>query len=225
MSLQIRPYLPTDRQAVRDICCDTGFMGSAIDPIFQDRDAFADFFTRYYTDLEPENALVVVDGAKVVGYLLGALNSRRCERWQWLLLLSRTAPKVAFRVLTFRYNKPSLKFLSWFLFRAARETPRSIPDAAQFHINLLKRYRTGYAGRRLIFRFVNHLAQLGINGVYGQVQVYQSRRSEKAFNRYGFKFVDKRRTTKFVDHVDELVWVATVYKEIEPQGVPMPVKE
>ena len=61
MSLKIRPYSPSDRQAVRDICCDTGFMGKPIDPIYIDRDAFADFFTGYYTDLEPENALVAVD--------------------------------------------------------------------------------------------------------------------------------------------------------------------
>ena len=225
MSLQIRPYLPTDRQAVRDICCDTGFMGSPIDPIFRDRDAFADFFTRYYTDLEPENALVVLDGETVVGYLLGALDYKRCDRRQWWLLLSRTVPKVALRILTFRYNKPSLKFLAWFLFRAARETPKSIPDAAHFHVNLLEKYRTGVAGRRLIFHFVNRLARLGHKGVYGQIQVYESRRAEKIFNRYGFKFVDKRQTTKFEDYLNKPVWVATVYNKFEERGDPMPVME
>ena len=162
---------------------------------------------------------------KVVGYLLGALDFKRCARRQWWLLLSRTVPKVAFRVLTFRYNKPSLKFLSWFLFCAARETPKSIPGAAHFHINLLKKYRTGVAGRRLVFHFVNRLAQLGHKGVYGQVQVYESRRSEKVFNRYGFRFVDKRQTTKFADHMDKPVWVATVYKEFEEQGDAMPMTE
>lgn len=54
MSLKVRPYLPSDRQAVRSICCETGFMGNPIDPVFTDRDAFADFFTRYYTDYEPD---------------------------------------------------------------------------------------------------------------------------------------------------------------------------
>ena len=73
MSLQIRPYSPTDRQAVRNICCDTGFMGSAIDPVYRDRDAFADFFTRYYTDLEPENALVAMDGEKSGGIPVGGI--------------------------------------------------------------------------------------------------------------------------------------------------------
>ena len=225
MSLQIRPYSPTDRRAVRDICCDTGFMGRPIDPIYRDRDAFADFFTRYYTDLEPENALVALDGEIVVGYLLGALDYNRCDRRRWWLLLSRTAPKVALRILTLRYDKPSLKFLAWFLFRAARETPKSIPDAAHFHVNLLQKYRTGVAGRRLIFQFVNRLANLGHKGVYGQIQVYESRRAEKVFNRYGFKFVDKRQITKFEDYLENPVWVATVYKAFEGQGDPMPQME
>ena len=197
-------------------------MGRPIDPIYRDRDAFADFFTRYYTDLEPENALVALDGETVVGYLLGALDYNRCDRRRWWLLLSRTAPKVALRILTFRYNKPSLKFLAWFLFRAARETPKSIPDAAHFHVNLLEKYRTGVPGRRLIFQFVNRLAQLGHNGVYGQIQVYESRRAEKVFNRYGFKFVDKRQITKFEDYLEKPVWVATVYKAFEGRGNPMP---
>ncbi len=200
-------------------------MGRPIDPIFRDRDAFADFFTRYYTDLEPENALVALDGETVVGYLLGALDYNRCDRRRWWLLLSRTAPKVALRILTFRYNKPSLKFLAWFLFRAARETPKSIPDAAHFHVNLLEKYRTGVAGRRLIFQFVNRLANLGHKGVYGQIQVYESRRAEKAFNRYGFKFVDKRQITKFEDYLEKPVWVATVYKAFEGRGDPMPQME
>ena len=223
MSLQIRPYSPTDRQAVRDICCDTGFMGKPIDPVYRDRDAFADFFTSYYTDLEPENALVALDGEKVVGYLLGALDFKRYGRRQLWLLLSRTVPKIAARILTFRYNKPSLKFLAWFLFRAAGETPRPIPEAAHFHINLLNEYRTGLAGRRLFFPFVNRLAKLGFKGVYAQIQVYEDRRAEKSFKRYGFKFVDKKRTTKFKDYLDKTVWVATIYNEFDNRGKPLPI--
>jgi hypothetical protein len=223
MSLKIRPYSPSDRQAVRDICCDTGFMGSPIDPVFVDRDAFADFFTRYYTDLEPENALVAVDEERVVGYLLGCLNYKSVNRRQLWLILSRTVPKVLGRILTLRYNKSSFKFLSWFLFKAAGETPKSVPDAAHFHVNLYADYRTGFAGRRLIFPFVNRLADLGFKGVYGQMQVYEDRRSEKVFERYGFKFIDRKEITKFKDYHDQQIWVATIYHEFKKEGeVPIP---
>jgi hypothetical protein len=190
-------------------------MGNPIDPVFIDRDAFADFFTRYYTDREPENALVAVEDDRVVGYLIGCMNFRAYNRTQLWLILTWTVPKIIGRVLAFRYNKASFKFLSWFLFKAAGETPKSIPDAAHFHVNMYTEYRTGIAGRRLIFPFVNRVAKLGFKGVYGQMQVYQDRRSEKVFERYGFKFTDRKEITKFKDYHDKPVWVATIYHEFK----------
>ena len=224
MSLKVRPYLPSDRQAVRSICCETGFMGNPIDPVFTDRDAFADFFTRYYTDYEPENALVAVseDDDQAVGYLLGCVNFNSVNRKTAWIILSRTLPKVVGRLITFQYNMASIKFLVWFVFRAARETPKGVPDSAHFHINLLSKYRTGFAGRRLIFPFVNKLAKEGIKGVYGQMQVYEDRRSEKVFERYGFKFIDRKQVTKFKDFHDKPVWVATIYRELKKNKKPMP---
>ena len=211
MSLKIRPYSPSDRQSVRDICCDTGFMGNPIDPIYVDRDAFADFFTRYYTDVEPESALVAEDEGRIVGYLLGCLKYDRVGRKTLWLIATRTVPKIIGRIIAFRYNKASFKFLSWFLFKAAGQTPKSVPEAAHFHINMYSEYRTGFVGRRLIFPFVNGVAKKGINGVYGQMQVYEDRRSEKLFERYGFKFIDRKQITKFKDFCDHPIWVATIY--------------
>jgi hypothetical protein len=220
MSLKIRPYSPSDRQAVREICCDTGFMGKPIDPVYIDRDAFADFFTRYYTDKEPENALVAEDEGRVVGYLLGCLDFNSVNRKQLWLIITRTVPKILGRIITLQYNMASIKFLSWFLFKAAGQTPKSVPEAAHFHINMYTEFRTGIAGRRLIFPFVNRVAKLGFKGVYGQMQVYEDRRSEKVFERYGFKFIDRKEVTKFKDYYDQQVWVATIYNEFEKKDDP-----
>src|SRR5215469_6136509 len=69
--IQVRPYRPEDRASVRQICADTGFLGRPIDPVFEDRELFADYLTNYYTQIEPDAALVCeVDGV-VKGYLLG----------------------------------------------------------------------------------------------------------------------------------------------------------
>ncbi|MEY2575833.1 MAG: hypothetical protein QOF80_1320, partial [Verrucomicrobiota bacterium] len=46
----IRSYRATDRAAVRRLCCQTGFLGDPIDPVYQDNELFADFLTTYYTD-------------------------------------------------------------------------------------------------------------------------------------------------------------------------------
>ncbi len=47
----VRPYRPEDRDTIRKICADTGWLGRPIDPIFQDRELFADFLTIYYVGL------------------------------------------------------------------------------------------------------------------------------------------------------------------------------
>src|SRR3954464_3696784 len=77
---EIRPFNPaTDRARVRELCCETGFLGKPIDPVFEDRELFADYLTGYYTDWEPESAWVLVVNGDIRGYLMG---SRRPWRQQ-----------------------------------------------------------------------------------------------------------------------------------------------
>src|SRR5438045_8199396 len=68
----IRSYRRSDRAAVRKLCCDTGFLGDPIDPVFEDRELFADFLTTYYTDHEPESSFVLEIEGQIRGYLLGS---------------------------------------------------------------------------------------------------------------------------------------------------------
>src|ERR1700723_3391157 len=68
----IRPYCPEDRSAVRAICADTGFLGEPIDPVFEDRELFADYLTAYYTDAEPESTFVCLLDGEVKGYIMGS---------------------------------------------------------------------------------------------------------------------------------------------------------
>src|ERR1700748_3708800 len=87
----VRPYQPRDRAILRDICADTGFLGQPIDPVFEDRELFADYLTAYYTDVEPESTFVTEWGGEVKGYIMGSRfpdRKTRYERWKtpWLAL-------------------------------------------------------------------------------------------------------------------------------------------
>jgi ribosomal protein S18 acetylase RimI-like enzyme len=73
----VRPYRPEDRAQVRHICHVTGYMGEPADWMWRDVESFADLFTAYYTDGEPESALVAEQDGVVAGYLLGCVDSRR----------------------------------------------------------------------------------------------------------------------------------------------------
>ena len=70
--ITVRQYEARDREVVRRLCCETGFLGKAIDPVFEDRELFADYLTAYYTDIEPESAFVLEQNGIVKGYLLGS---------------------------------------------------------------------------------------------------------------------------------------------------------
>src|ERR1043166_4916889 len=97
----IRPYQQTDRGAVRRLCCETGFLGEPVAPLFQDSGLFADLFTNAYLDHEPEWALVAEVDGKIIGYLLGAVS----KHFDLLLLRSGfcTAAKMLIRIATGRY--------------------------------------------------------------------------------------------------------------------------
>ena len=215
MRCHIRPYRAADREAVRRICAETGFIGNPIDEIFSDREVFADFFTRYYTDHEPESALVTEDDetGEVVGYLLASVRFRYQAFMQVALVLTRLVPKVVGRFLLGRYNKASRKFIYWVLFRSIRETPPVPRRSAHFHVNVLPAYRNK-AGREMILGFFEMASARGVPRIYGQIQTHDDRRTS-FFTRYGFRELARRRVTKFQEHVSTPVYVRTLFKDFE----------
>ena len=71
MAVRIRRYRKSDRNVVRKICCDTGFLGNSINNIFQDRDLWADALTSFYTDKEPESIFIAEEKGRIIGYIFG----------------------------------------------------------------------------------------------------------------------------------------------------------
>ncbi|MGI6457088.1 MAG: GNAT family acetyltransferase [bacterium] len=214
MAYEIRQYSPEDREAVRQICCNTGFQGDPVDPLFSDRDVFADFFTRYYTDWEPETALVAEADGKVVGYMIGC--SRSTYHWfvEKYILFFIIVPKVIWRFLTGKYSAQDRKFLYWSCWKASGETPRAPGNTPHFHFNILPEYRDRRSTYKLVFTFMDMLARRGHKQVYGQIQTYEDRRPLKTFERYGFYMYDQREVSKFQAFQQRKVYVTTFVKEL-----------
>ena len=82
----VRPYRAEDRQMVRHVCYATGYMGDSPHWYWRDVESFADLWSHYYTDREPESAFVAErpDGL-VVGYLLGCVDTTKENEFNRLI--------------------------------------------------------------------------------------------------------------------------------------------
>ena len=207
----IRLYEPADRPRVRELCCETGFLGKPIDPVFEDREIFADYLTAYYTDWEPESAFVLLMNGDIRGYLLG---SRRPTRQQIYNLSNNLALFLRGIFRYPRYNAASRKFVHWILRQAWREVPASPRRMAHFHINLLADARSLAHSRALVDSYLKYLHEKGERRVFGQMVVFEDRRGTKMFERYGFKVLNKMEITKYRDVHPAPVYLCTVIKDL-----------
>lgn len=181
----IRPYEAGDRDRVRHICFVTGYMGDPVDWLWRDAASFADLFTGYYTDHEPESAFVVsVDGV-VCGYLLGCVDTRRAG-----VPTGALAHHVLRRGLLVR---PGTAGVLW------RGIADGIVDVARgrvkpseaelvdprwpahLHIDLLPTARGVGAGGRLMHAWFDRLRALDVPGVH--LQMWAENESAFAFFR------------------------------------------
>jgi len=173
----IRSYRPTDRGAVRRLCCQTGFLGDPIDPVYQDHELFADFLTTYYTDKEPESSFVLEIDGEIRGYLLGS----RKPLWNQFYSFRQNI-RLFFRALWRypRYDARSRRFIRWMITHGWREVPAAPRRTPHFHINLLPDARKMSTTRALMSAYLSYLYRSGEKHVYGQKHGGQETRDSGA---------------------------------------------
>ena len=213
--IEIRKFQASDRAHVRELCCSTGFLGNPIDPVFEDRELFADYLTAYYTDWEPESCFVLLVNGEIRGYLLGSRHPFRQQCYafyQNISLFLRGARRYA------TYNAASRKFVQWILRTAWREVPAAPRRTAHFHINLLPDARQLSRSAALTGCVPEiHSTSIGEKRVYGQMVVgLRTAAATKMFERYGFKVINKSEITKYRDiHPHIRSTSRTVIKDLE----------
>lgn len=187
--MEIRRFRPEDRTAVRHICFLTGYMGEPVAWLWRGEQSFADMFTGYYTDREPESAFVAVVGGEVCGYLLGCRDSSRA--WNPAAVAGRHFLR---RGIGFR---PGTAGVVW----------RSISDVvndvarrrvcladyafadpafpAHLHINLLPAARGAGAGGRLVRAWLDELRAAQVPGCFLQTAA-ENTNAIRFFEEMGF---------------------------------------
>jgi hypothetical protein len=211
---EVRRYTRNDRAAVRQICCQTGFLGQPIDQVFEDRDLFADFFTDYYLRCEPDASFVVTVDGSVVGFLLGCRYPLRHQLFsavQGVLL----AAKVLMRYQG--YRPETKRYLWWIVRNARREVPPAPRRIGHFHVNFLSQVKSIAAFREILEAFLRFLAEQQVAQISAQMVTFDDRRGFALFERYGFRVLNRSQITKFKQFTNQTVYLSTIVREV-PQG-------
>ena len=212
--VQIRSFSERDRGAIRRICCETGFLGEAIDPIFKDREPFADLFTNAYLDYEPDWCWVAQAGGQIVGYLIGSVS--RIHHLTLLRCGLQISCKMLFRLSRGRYvrHPRSGRFVRWLLTLAFQEQPKHLGGSAHLHLNIQRAYRGRGVGFALWQSFEQKLKKTGAKRYYGAFLSYKGHRPESAYHRYGFRVFDRRPTSMFWPEIQTPIEVVCMCKDL-----------
>jgi GNAT superfamily N-acetyltransferase len=143
-------------------------MGEPAAWYWRDAPSFADLFSGYYTDAEPQSALVADEDGTVVGYLLGCVDSSAA--WPPERVIGRALVRRALLV------RPGTAGFMWRSFGDVavdawrrRLPPRPVVDdrwPAHLHIDLLPSARGTGVGAALMRTWLDRLRQLGVAGCH-----------------------------------------------------------
>ncbi|MFF5014657.1 GNAT family N-acetyltransferase [Streptomyces sp. NPDC001165] len=180
----IRPYRPTDRDAVADVCVRTAHNGGDSRALYPDLRLMPSIFAEPYCHLDPDLAFVLDDGeGRAVGYVVGTADTERFVkdfRRIWIPRLVDRYPEP-----TAQPRTPTEEMVG-LLHRPERMlVPELAAYPAHLHIDLLPPWQGRGHGRRLMHTLLNALHAQGVPAVHlGMVTVNTAARG--FYDRLGF---------------------------------------
>jgi ribosomal protein S18 acetylase RimI-like enzyme len=160
----IRPYQPTDRSAVFQLCGDTAFFGEPLERCFDARELFLDYFATYYTDVVGDHLWVAKeDDGSIDGYIMGCPDTDAYGVWlrDHIQQLKRKFFTLRYRGLTPR----TLKMI-WGYWHLTGPYIDLSPYPAHFHINTRSDRRGQGIGSALMQHYLDQLRGEKIGGVH-----------------------------------------------------------
>jgi ribosomal protein S18 acetylase RimI-like enzyme len=185
----IRPYRPTDRAAVAEICIRTGDAGADARRKYPDPDLLPAIFALPYVELEPELAFVLDDGGTAVGYVLGTADTARfVERFrrEWLPVVAPRYPLPTGGPAT-----PADGFVRLLHQPERMLVPEVADHPAHLHIDLLPSHQGRGFGRRLMTECLTALGRAGVARVHLGMATSNTR-ARAFYDRLGFREIAVR---------------------------------
>ncbi|MEQ8266394.1 MAG: GNAT family N-acetyltransferase [Parvibaculum sp.] len=192
----IRPFQPSDLDAVYAIALATGDAGKDASALYEDPQLVGHIYAAPYALLEPDCAFVVEDAEGVGGYIVGTADTRRFDarlEAEWWPALRKRYGAPAFRPATWSADEQR----AWLIHNPFL-TPEHIVAShpAHLHINLLPRLQGRELGRRMLDRFLAAVKLTGAPGVHLGCSTANSR-ALRFYDAYGFTELERstRMTT------------------------------
>lgn len=172
---EIRAYKETDKRKVQEICLRTANDDYPFTTIEErpGADYLLSTYCDYYIDCEPESCFVLTDeNDSAVGYIMCAKEQKAYRR----RFLKEYCPRVHWdrKAKVLSYSE------AWLHGAFAAKYP------AHLHIDILKDYRGGGNGTRMITVLLEHLKKKGIKGVHLIVSE-DNPKAIRFYERCGFK--------------------------------------
>ena len=167
----IRNFVKQDEAGILNVCYHTGFLGEDLQDknVFNDIKLFGYLFCIYYLRYEMENCFVAEDTNtnKVVGYIIGTMNSKKQKR----LFLVRMSGRILLRVLAYTWWKypETFKTILFFIKNgSSTRHPRSLLNEypAHLHINTLAKYQHMGIGSNLLKEFEKQAKESHVIGIH-----------------------------------------------------------
>ncbi|MEM7114158.1 MAG: GNAT family N-acetyltransferase [Chloroflexota bacterium] len=163
MSLQIRPYHPSDLSSLYRICLETADNGGNATHLHSEPDLHGHFYAAPYAVLEPDLCFVLTHNGRPCGYILGARDTatfgKRCEA-EWFPPLRESFPLPAPDDNSADANIIRL------IHRGHDQTNDPAGYPAHLHIDILPVGQKGGWGRRLMETFWTRLLEVGVTAVH-----------------------------------------------------------
>lgn len=170
-NINIRPYSPKDRAALRMLCCDVADRGGPVENFFPDRDLAADLLTKYYTDYEPQSTFVAECDGRLVGYINGCMDNRRYGLVMFWLLVPALLVKGLEKGIFFRREIRQMAagmIKNWRRIFVWRKKSFS-SHQGHLHIGITKDARHQQVGRKLVSTLVDYATLLGVGELAASV--------------------------------------------------------
>ncbi|WP_372968448.1 N-acetyltransferase family protein [Microbacterium sp.] len=161
---RIRPYRPSDRAALYEVCVRTADAGADATGLFSDDALWGDLFAVPYVERHPDLAWVVeTDDERVIGYIVATDDTEAFVTWfrdEWWPSLQQRYPKPA------EARTREERMIDYGYSQGPGKNANAAAYPAHLHIDLLPETQGQGLGRQLIETLFAELRRRGVRGLH-----------------------------------------------------------